>query len=42
MQEPKNILITGSSGGIGAKIAATLSQEGHNVFITGRNEERLS
>jgi len=37
----KNILITGSSGGIGAKIAGKLSLEGHNVFLTGRNEERL-
>lgn len=41
MSESKNILITGSSGGIGAKIAEKLSTEGHNVFLTGRNEERL-
>lgn len=42
MTTPKNILITGSSGGIGAKIAEKLSFSGHNVFLTGRNEERLS
>lgn len=41
MSESKNILITGSSGGIGAKIAEKLSSAGHNVFLTGRNEERL-
>lgn len=37
----KNILITGSSGGIGAKIAEVLSFAGCNVFLTGRNEEKL-
>jgi len=41
MNTSKNILITGSSGGIGAVIAEKLSKEGHSVFITGRNEERL-
>lgn len=41
MNNSKNILITGSSAGIGAKIAEKLSSSGHNVFITGRNEERL-
>ncbi|HBG48428.1 MAG TPA: hypothetical protein DDW90_02770 [Cyanobacteria bacterium UBA9971] len=41
MSISKNILITGSSGGIGAKIAEKLSSSGHNVFLTGRNEERL-
>jgi len=41
MNESKNILITGSSSGIGAKIAEKLSVAGHNVFLTGRNEERL-
>jgi len=41
MDKSKNILITGSSGGIGAKIAEKLSASGHNVFLTGRNEERL-
>ncbi|OGH97733.1 MAG: hypothetical protein A2039_05015 [Candidatus Melainabacteria bacterium GWA2_34_9] len=41
MNTSKNILITGSSSGIGAKIAEKLSSSGHNVFLTGRNEERL-
>ena len=41
MNKSKNILLTGSSGGIGAKIAEKLSSSGHNVFLTGRNEERL-
>jgi NAD(P)-dependent dehydrogenase (short-subunit alcohol dehydrogenase family) len=38
---PKNILITGSSAGIGAEIAVKLSKAGHSVFLTGRNQERL-
>lgn len=37
----KNILITGSSTGIGAEIAYCLSQNGHKVFLSGRNEDRL-
>ena len=41
MNNSKNILITGSSGGIGAKTAEILAASGHNVFLTGRNEERL-
>ncbi len=42
MNKSKNILITGSSGGIGAKIAEKLSDEGHKLFLTGRNEEKLT
>lgn len=41
MKNSKNILITGSSAGIGARIAEKLSASGHNVFLTGRSEERL-
>lgn len=37
----KNVLITGSSSGIGAQIALTLSNKGYNLFLTGRNEEKL-
>ena len=37
----KNILITGATGGIGANVAKLLSAGGANVFITGRNEEKL-
>lgn len=41
MSSAKNILITGSSDGIGAKIAERLSCSGHNIFLTGRNEKKL-
>lgn len=37
----KNILITGASKGIGKEIALTLKNEGHNIFITARNENLL-
>lgn len=41
MKKNKNILITGSSRGIGLSIATTLNHCGYNVFITGRDENRL-
>ena len=41
MNNNKNILITGASQGIGYSIAKILVEKGHNVFITGRNVERL-
>jgi short-subunit dehydrogenase len=37
----KNVLITGSSKGIGASIAKRLSSEKYNVFLTGRDVTRL-
>jgi NAD(P)-dependent dehydrogenase (short-subunit alcohol dehydrogenase family) len=37
----KNILITGTSKGIGKQIALGLKKEGHKIFITSRNEELL-
>jgi len=37
----KTILVTGASGGIGAKCAENISEMGGKVAITGRNEERL-
>lgn len=40
MNKNKNILITGSSQGIGLSIAKILC-ENFNVFITGRNENKL-
>lgn len=39
--EHKNILVTGASSGIGRSIAIKLNSLGANVFMTGRNEERL-
>ncbi len=40
--EHKNILITGASSGIGEAIAYLLAKANTNLFLTGRNMERLS
>jgi NAD(P)-dependent dehydrogenase (short-subunit alcohol dehydrogenase family) len=37
----KNILITGSSSGLGRSISQTVASQGATVFLSGRNEERL-
>lgn len=37
-----NILITGSSNGIGEGIATLLAKSGYNVFLTGRDEHKLA
>lgn len=37
----KVVLLTGATGGIGAKTAALLASSGANVFITGRNQAAL-
>jgi len=37
----KNCLITGASGGIGKEIATVLAEAGCNLFLTGRNKEKL-
>jgi len=37
----KSVLITGATGGIGAATTRLLAASGAQVFITGRNEERL-
>ena len=38
----KTILVTGSSSGIGKKIAMRCSEMGAGVIVTGRNEQRLN
>lgn len=40
--EHKNILITGASSGIGEAMAYALAHTSANLFLTGRNMERLS
>lgn len=37
----KNVLVTGSSRGIGMHIAKGLKEAGYNVFLTSRSEEKL-
>ena len=39
--EGKTILITGASSGIGREAAITITRNGGNVIITGRNQQRL-
>ncbi|MBD0401578.1 SDR family NAD(P)-dependent oxidoreductase [Flammeovirga sp. EKP202] len=39
--ERKNILITGSTDGIGKIAAVTLVQKGHYVFVHGRNQSKV-
>ena len=34
----KNVLITGSTNGLGKAIAKIMAEEGANVIISGRNE----
>ena len=40
--EQKNILITGASSGIGEAMAILLARTSANLFLTGRNRERLA
>jgi short-subunit dehydrogenase len=37
----KKVLITGATGGIGSAVATLLHQSGAQVFLTGRNSEKL-
>ncbi len=37
----KNVLLTGATGGIGSKTAKLLLSSGANIFITGRNADKL-
>jgi len=37
----KNVLLIGATGSIGSKTAALLAGSGANLFLTGRNEDKL-
>ena len=37
---PKKILITGGTSGIGESVGTKLSQLGHHVYVTGRNQKK--
>ncbi|MDO5655480.1 MAG: SDR family oxidoreductase [Flavobacteriaceae bacterium] len=41
MTEVKNIIITGGSRGIGRSLALKYLENGHNVFVIARSEEKL-
>ena len=38
----KNVLIVGATGGIGSEAAKLIKKSQGNIFITGRNEEKLA
>ena len=38
----KNCLITGATGGLGKEIAKEFAKNGSNLFLTGRNNEKLN
>lgn len=42
MSNPKTILITGATSGVGYEVAKRLLAEGHLVQVTGRNEKPLA
>jgi short-subunit dehydrogenase len=41
MSDPKSIILTGASRGIGLAIARYLLKEGHKVFLVARSEAPL-
>ncbi|MGB5641352.1 MAG: SDR family NAD(P)-dependent oxidoreductase, partial [Sedimenticolaceae bacterium] len=42
MTDPRKVLITGASAGIGRATAVALAQRGYQVWGTSRNPERLA
>lgn len=42
MRDPKNILITGASSGLGAALAKAYAAPGKTLFLQGRNRDRLN
>lgn len=42
MKKARNAIVTGATAGIGLAVARELLERGHNVFICGRNSERLT
>jgi len=38
----KNVLLTGATGGLGAELARKFKEGGCNVFVVGRNPEKLT
>ncbi len=42
MKNPRNILITGASSGIGEALAILYAKKGVSLHLSGRNEERLN
>lgn len=37
----RNVVVFGATGGIGSHLARTLAADGHRLFLSGRNEEKL-
>ncbi len=42
MRDPRSILITGASSGIGAALAKTYARAGRTLLLTGRHDQRLA
>ena len=38
----KKVVVTGATGGIGRQLVKLLHQSGEEVFVTGRNAEKLN
>ena len=41
MSEPKTVLVTGCTSGIGLGVSRYLHEQGYNLLLVGRNEEKL-